>query len=114
MRRRIVSPGFVILGHRLPTKTDRISELNVFLYARALPARIPASTPLVIGAVNPAFCLSELLHSVDCSQFEELEKTARTPEEWSNPTKLDEADVVKAVKSAYIYPTMMLKSLAFG
>ena len=80
--------------------------------------------PLVIGVVNPAFRLSELLRSVDRSRFKELEKTARTPEEESrqlvsfaigpDPTKLDEADVVKAVKSAYIYPTMMLKSLAFG
>ena len=89
----------------------QLTVLNV-LFTRALDARISSSVPLIVNAVNPGFCLSELRRSIDQGQFRELEKTARTSEEGSrqilfcaigpDPTRLDDAEVVKALKGGYV------------
>ena len=90
------------------------SYLVVFnvLYARALQAHIPSSSPIIITSVDPGFCNSDLLRNADRSIFEEALKTARTSEEGSrqllyaslgpDPTKLDSSEATQLFRGAYI------------
>lgn len=67
------------IKHRYPD-----TKLMNILFTRALAARLPADFPVIVTAVCPGFCTSELVrHLKDRSMLEPLLPHARTPEEGS-------------------------------
>ena len=82
------------------------------LFTRALQARIPSSAPLIITAVDPGLCHSEILRFVDKGPFADMLTKARSTEEGSRQlvyatvgpdiTKLNSAEAMREMRGAYV------------
>lgn len=88
------------------------SKLLNTLFAPAFAAHIPRSAPIVVNAVCPGFCHSQILRTIDRGQFDNFKKIARTSEEGSrqlifaalgpDPKYPDSSEHVDVLKGAYI------------
>lgn len=99
--------------HRIQCATilTYIVVINV-LFARALQAHIPSSAPIVISAVDPGLCHSDLRRRIGESHMTELLKRARTAEEGSrqllyaslgpDATNLDSTELTQPLRGGYV------------
>lgn len=85
--------------------------MNV-LFARTFQAAIPRSMPVVVTAVDPGCCHSEIRRSFDQQLFQEVLQTARTTEEGGrqliyaalgpDPAQLDSIEATWKMRGAYV------------